>query len=426
MRTSLFCSFVVTSLVVAAGCSSSDTSSSAADSNLTSNEVTLTDFEFDGELVASDAEAVPRKIKAQMFYFVGILFPDNANARLDYATISNTTTAAEPGGLTLFKYHARIPVAWPKGKAIPAAYELKIPRRMDEEGQSAFYDKYNKACKGDEDEGRDDYWHDYRPANDGCKIDAADLVITTATVTKSPLNTDGVFPEYDKVWSDGALNIVAVFGKDSIGATSNTDIGINEFNIFVEAMRKAIPAVKTTPIKVPRNPGAKVDDVTLEGTLADGGKVKAVALLIDSARDTDSRFDQRFAEVTADADFVAYNGHSGLSKNTRAIAKKGTMVKGQYQIWFFNGCNSYAYLDDTLYQRRAAANAPDDPQGTKFMDVVGNVMPAFFGTIGRSDVTILKALMNRAQPKTYQQIFAGIPSDQEIVVEGEEDNTFKP
>jgi hypothetical protein len=148
-------------------------------------------------------------------------------------------------------------------------------------------------------------------------------------------------------------------------------------------------------------------------------------MIIDGAADADDAFDARFADITKDADFVAYNGHSGLSKNTRAIAKKGTIAPGKYRIWFFEGCNSFAYLDQTLTKRVAAAN-PDDPEGTKYLDVVSNVLPSFFGTNATADLTMITALMDRAHPKTYNQIFEGIDDRQEVVVTGEEDNTFKP
>ena len=425
MRTSLLAILALSSLAAAACSSTSDTPSPDRPSPLLSNEVTLLDFEFDGELIASDGDAAKRKVTAQLFYLVGVLNPDNANARISFAELSRTETSPA-GDLTLLKYHAKIPVAWPKNKTIPASYALNLPRRMDEAGQSAFYDKYNKDCKGDEDEGREDYWHDWRPLNADCKLDAADVVTAAAKVTKSAHNTEVAYPEYDKVWSDGVLTVVTVFGKDSLGATSNSDIGIQEYNEFIASMRRAIPGVKTTPATVAVDPGATIPDVTLEGTLEDGGKVKAVAILVDNARTAGAAFETRFADVTKDADFVGYSGHSGLSRNTNAVAKLGTMTKGQYQIWFFNGCNSYAYLDQTLFTRRAAVNAPNDPEGTKNMDVVGNVLPAFFGTIARSDVVLIKALMDRAHPKSYGDIFKDIPTDQEVVVEGEEDNTFKP
>ena len=55
---------------------------------------------------------------------------------------------------------------------------------------------------------------------------------------------------------------------------------------------------------------------------------------------------------------------------------------GQYLIWFANGCDTFAYVDRTLIDRRALVN-PDDPGGTKYMDTVTNVMAGYFGALER-------------------------------------------
>ena len=40
-------------------------------------------------------------------------------------------------------------------------------------------------------------------------------------------NTTGKYPEYDKVWEDGTLRVVAIFGKYEDGATTSSDAGID-------------------------------------------------------------------------------------------------------------------------------------------------------------------------------------------------------
>ena len=124
MRTSLLAILALSSLAAAACSSTSDTPSPDRPSPLLSNEVTLLDFEFDGELIASDGDAAKRKVTAQLFYLVGVLNPDNANARISFAELSRTETSPA-GDLTLLKYHAKIPVAWPKNKTIPADHHQK-------------------------------------------------------------------------------------------------------------------------------------------------------------------------------------------------------------------------------------------------------------------------------------------------------------
>jgi len=109
----------------------------------------------------------------------------------------------------------------------------------------------------------------------------------------------------------------------------------------------------------------------------------------------------------------------------RALARKGKFVKGQYVIVFMNGCDTFAYVDGSLAQTRAAINA-DDPTGTKYMDIVTNSMPAFFSSMPRASMALIDGLMSYAQPKTYQQTFQNVDSSQVVVVTGEEDNAYTP
>ena len=62
----------------------------------------------------------------------------------------------------------------------------------------------------------------------------------TATLAPSPSQTTGKFPEYNKVWEDDTLNVVAIFGKYEDGATTASDAGIAAFNEFVGAMKSEL------------------------------------------------------------------------------------------------------------------------------------------------------------------------------------------
>jgi hypothetical protein len=95
-------------------------------------------------------------------------------------------------------------------------------------------------------------------------------------------------------------------------------------------------------------------------------------------------------------------------------------------MFFFDSCDTYAYLDTALTDRRRAINGAEDPVGTKYLDVATNVLPSYFSNYAASSLSFVKALSQRDTPKTYNQIMTELPSDQVVVVTGEEDNTFKP
>src|SRR5207248_2940812 len=119
------------------------------------------------------------------------------------------------------------------------------------------------------------------------------------------------------------------------------------------------------------------------------------------------------------------NGHAGLGANVAALSKKGYFFPDTYQIIFMNGCDTFAYIDNTLQTTRAALN-PTDASGSKYLDVVANAMPAYFNALPDDSMALIRGLMNQAHPQSYDEMFANIDAQQVVVVTGEEDNVFTP
>lgn len=391
-------------------------------------EAVFLDFEWDGELTVPSGWDASWYLNNQTLYTIGHLNGDRSLGRLDKLEVTNaqTTTA---GGVTTYRYHAKMPVAWGKKNAVPASYTLRLPRDASSEGLERFTATYMHDCIdwGAHDVDSGSMWYYYRPNASGCHLADADVVTSTATVTASTLQTTGRYPEYDMVWEDGVLRAVAIFGKNESGQTSSSDPGISAFNSFVRTARNMLQGatVTTTPANVPNSPGAAMPDVTLTGTFPDGRQVEVVALLVDSIRETTPAFDARYATLSEHADVISYAGHSGLGANVRALARKGRWVPGQYVAILMNGCDSYAYVDRALWDAHAAVN-PDDPQGTKHVDILMNAMPAFFTSNASNVRALVESLMNRDTPKSYEQIFGGFDAAQVVLVSGEEDNTYVP
>src|SRR5262249_49511030 len=147
---------------------------------------------------------------------------------------------------------------------------------------------------------------------------------------------------------------------------------------FLQQVRAALPGATVTENK---HGESIVKDVTIKGTVKVGGHDRAVsvdALLIDTLYTAGPDFDTRYDAISANADLVVYNGHSELSKNTNALARKGKVAPKKYQVFFFDSCDTFAYLDTALSDRRAALNGKEDPRGTLYLDVITNVLPSFF------------------------------------------------
>ena len=393
-----------------------------------SAEAVFLDFTFDGELFTDRSWGVESVIEDQLLYTIGQLNGSRGVSRLDRVQLSDVTSTPEGSGYRV-TYTAQLIVAWGRRTAVPTEYTLKLPRDMTHAALTRFAETYGHTCVdwGAHDVDSGSMWYYYRPERSGCSLADGDIVAPVADVQLSDINTSGRFPEYDRVWEDDTLRVVAVFGKYEDGATTSADAGIAAYNRFVEEIARDLGAheLTTVPATLPSSPGIATPEVSFRAILADGRRVEVVAILVDNVRTAGPTFDARYGELSTRADLIVYNGHAGLGANIRALAQKGEWVEGQYAIVFLNGCDTYAYVDGALFDAHAAVN-PDDELGTKYVDVVTNALPSYFSSMPRATLALLRGLMSYDEPRTYEQIFADVDSAQVIIVSGEQDNTFTP
>lgn len=376
--------------------------------------------EFSGKVVTDSSWNDTSTIQDQLLFTVGAFNGMKSVGRVDKAVLTNVkkTTA---GGKTTITYDVSLPVAWGKGTP-PAQIDIALPLDISSAGQDAFTTKYKDTCTDGADEPVDSgsMFYYFRPAGSRCKLTAADALLTKATLSPDPIQTTGKFPEYDKVWEDGTLNVVAIFGKFENGATSG-DVGINGYNDFVKAMKTELGShgLQTTQ--------ANANDTEMTATLADGKKIHVLALLTDNVDQglQQPAFRKRYEDASTRADFIVYNGHAGLGTNIRSLASAGKWVAGQYVIVFMNGCDSFAYIDGSLNQAHKSIN-PDDTTGYKYIDIVTNAEPAFFASMAGATMAMFRGLESYDSPKTYEQIFKSVDSSQIVLVVGEQDNKFTP
>ena len=387
------------------------------------------EIEFDGELLTDSSWNAQQTVKDQLLYTIGQLNGKNSVGRLDKVELTNVKSEAA-GGKTRITYHAKMPVAWGDKRNPPSSVDLVFPRDMSYAEIEKFATDYGHTCVdwGAHDVDSGSMWYYYRPARSGCSLAAERVLRVTASASLSPTNTTGMFPEFHKIWEDDTLNVVAIFGKYEDGATSS-DAGIDAYNRFVASMKTELSryTVTSLPATVPSSPGVAVTDIEWNATLPDGKKIKVNALLTDNVRTAlnTTAFRTKYENLSTRADLIVYNGHAGLGANVRALSRSGKWVAGQYLIMFENGCDTYAYVDGSILTAHAAVN-PDDPAGTKYVDIVNNAMPAYFSSMPNATMALFRGLANHAAPKTYEQIFAGVDRSQVVLVTGEHDNTFTP
>jgi hypothetical protein len=405
--------------VTVAACSVSEDESSEDKGAFTSTSATLLDFEFDGEVVASNLLDARQAVRAQLFFTVGQLNGENSVGRVELAEITITEQNAP-----LVRYHAKLPVAWSNKTKRPSSYELIVPRDLGK--SSDFERKYRTNCAEFGDDRAHDYWFAYRPKQSRCQFDDADVLRAEAKVTASPLNTQGRYPEYHRIWEDDRFEAITIFGKNEAG-NMDSDPGTNSFNQYIRDLRSdfAGATLTTTPADLGDSPGPNTKDVTLEGRFPDGREFKVSVFLLDEMRSPWPGFTARYASLTPTADFIAYNGHAGLGGNIQALARMGSWVPNKYLVFFMNGCDTFAYIDGTLAKARGGGGA-DDPNGTKNLEFITNAMPSFFTDNVDSTLGLFRGLIAADAPKSYEEMLKTMPQSGVVVVNGEEDNVFRP
>lgn len=392
----------------------------------TSATARLLDVTFAGEVLTSGGGAPEQVIRDQMLFTIGQMNGKVGVGRLDKLSLSDVKTTRE-GSLVKITYKATLPISIAKNTRVGRTLDLLLPKRADAIGQQELFTKYERtACTdyGAHDNEPGIYWYYWRPEQQGCTL-GDEVVRLRASVKKSAETSSGKYPEYDKIWSDDTLRVVAIFGKVEDGTTTESDRGIWSHNHFVTTMRAELPNAKVTPAATPERPGIQFPDVTIESTLPSGKKVVLTSFLVDNVREGGAAFERRYNELSGDADVIVYNGHAGLGQNVRALARMGTFQPGKYQLVYMNGCDTFAYVDGHLAEARAALN-PDDPKGTKYMEILTNSMPPTWDSLPLNTMSLVRDLAKPEAPVTYETLLSHFDQSGFVAVTGEEDNTYEP
>jgi hypothetical protein len=409
------------SLLACTAASSGDDGVSG-DEAITSHEANILDFQFQAEVVGEGDADARRTIVSQLMYVQGMLTTAaKGNAHVGNVKLSDVVESAE-GGKKRITYKASLPVAWPKDQPRVATYDLPLP--LDTTRLDAFNEKYDGKC-GRNAYGLDSFWHDWNPGQEGCAIDDADVSRAKATLTPHPKETKNQYPEYAEIWRDERLDVVAIFGI--ISSDTPGDWGYIEAGRFLDASSALLTGAD---LRENAKSSSILKDQTLTGKVTIGGRlrdVKVDVLVVHELQSVGSDFEARYAPLSAAADMVLYNGHAGLGKNVNALARKGTVTPGKYQLMLLNGCQTFAYIDTTIFDRRREANgAAADPDGTRFLDVVGNALPGYANNLADMSAALVTAAAKADQPTHYNALLEGMPASHIVVVFGEEDNVFRP
>lgn len=445
-RTSLFVALASSLSLVGCSGAPEPTVAEAAEA-FSSARAKLYDFSFEGQVLTDSPASASSAVREQLFYTVGQLNgvkyergTGGGVGRLDAVKVSAITTTPDASGKTLVRYKASLPVGWLDVYNAPKAFTFVLPKDLTDAGEAAFASKYGSTCIdtfATSRAGASNLWYYYRPAARNCRLADADVARLPVTIAPAAEVSSGSYPEYDKIWADGELNAVVIFGRDRANDNSYSDFGVSNYAQTVYKIRSQFAlGTKMEPVRcvgrpsdscsgMPAAPGAEFPDVTLEGKTSDGRLVRVTAMLINAPTNTTAAWDRRYAELSSRADVIVYNGHAALGANVQALTRKGRFQKGQYTIVSMMSCDSFAYVDGFMAAERARLN-PEDTTGTKHLDMITNLMPTNPTKLPGAAFALLNGVMNPKSPRTYTQILGAFEADHFAVVTGDEDNAWKP
>jgi hypothetical protein len=265
-----------------------------------------------------------------------------------------------------------------------------------------------------------DFWYFWNPYQDGCPLTGADLVGVTSDLQPLPV-TRGTYPDYSRLYgSNGSgdeLRVTYLVGVDE--NFSYGDLGKQTFRDAAAGLRQA--GFKLT-----------VDESRRKRfTLQAGGKRVSIDMHLVDPNTTD--FSVKAVHGMRTADIFLYDGHSGLGgyldpeRLRDDTGRKLTLPVDKYQVFYFNGCSTYAYYTTKFFNLKKSGA---DPKGTRNLDIITTGIGADFGAGALVDVTFLAGIATGQRP-SWQTLIDRIHSAEGDMsalthVNGDEDNPRNP
>ncbi|OFZ21045.1 MAG: hypothetical protein A2X94_06855 [Bdellovibrionales bacterium GWB1_55_8] len=283
------------------------------------------------------------------------------------------------------------------------------------------------------------FWHPYAPA---CPWKRGEdyQEIQPEIVLKN--NDETTYPEYDRLVDPATRTIsmwilVGPASNKSMNPMTSPDINAQTFCEFREHfLRKGFSSRRWTSKEIRRKGNtlfAKlpwVEDFEKQGARS---RILIHAFYGHTAVKDFSRAFYHFLEDGVEnASMVVYAGHAGLGKTLApSVAEKIGLLRmrpnrDRYQIYFFNGCSTYAYYTQPYFTRKASAL---DPEGTKNLDIITTGLATGEDFLGSSSLAAIDAVTDWADggaAASYQEILKRAGGSNLLSVSGDEDNPSSP
>ncbi len=288
------------------------------------------------------------------------------------------------------------------------------------------------------------YWYFWDPRRPGCDQkegrEFSYVQMHLVSQTKSTIET---YPEYSRmirnVNGKKQISFTFAFGyaldTEKFWPDEDRDPGMLQYQDFIRYIRAVIGrGYQETPILEKEYPSAFDPEKVMGHRFKIQKSGVEVVINVIAAGDIDQMiiFAQSFAH---DHDgFFGWFGHSrvgsGFDADWMAYRLRTRpdyySIRSDYQLVYWAGCNSYSYYTTPFFLLKST---PQDPNGTKGLDIISNGMPSLFILNSPNAKIVFNALWNFDRPTSYQTLVTRIEDEaasygtQVLVnVLGDEDN----
>ncbi len=405
-----------------------------------STEATLT---YDGYLEVSEdlkRSEVEASIREQIKYLIGDFQSPSFREQNGFfgmtgenPTFKITSTAtSETYGNKRYYYSFTGKTVFSKkifrGKTV-RSIPIRLPLDLDVYYRSMSGTKNH--CSDLEYNGYSDFWYFWDPDAPKCplKDNETDVIRLEGRLEVIP-NTKLTYPEFDRLYSDngnGDLFEISIFlGYITTFETqrpSPWDDGAKSYRAITQAL------LDSGFESVEEKKAFRVNEKGVESKGAnqyqvfENGTTRIKLLLSDTGSEShDPTFHTYLVPAFEKSDLLVYDGHSELGEalgfhNLPPIR----FSQKKYQIFFFNGCNSYPYYNAQYLSRKG---------GSKNLEVITAGLPTMVTSSVQNVLNFIEPFVSR-KTISYQTLMSRLDSTSEadtylFGVSGDEDNLFKP
>ena len=390
-------------------------------------------------------------LNQQLQFMIGSLKATGGNiAQPDFKILSKNAqevkgSADKSVEKTVIVYDASFLLTVPREVTVDLGHRIAtyFPRNMDLSARQALLTRYAGCFNQDQMHAamsQHSAWeamimfYYYVGENEKCPLaGSADWEPVTPSTQLSPRQmTEQHYPEIDRIWQDGRFVATLIFTPTE--DYKDTDEGMYGYAKMVQLLTSqyGTPLEGEVPAALMGEIGSarptRQPTITLTYKLNDGRMLVFHLMAWQTHWQNNATLKQTFGDLSRESDFISYNGHADYGNNVKLMEEWSLVEKGHYQVFYLDGCSTFAYISKEMSNKVQQVNPSEAP--SKNLDIIGNISPSYFAKMPEQNFYLIDGMIRGNE--SYSAMFAKIEAatgqnySSNIVVIGEEDNTYKP